>query len=337
MPEDTAELGISNPGRNKNLISPSEAIKRNPNFFKDRPETVNWTLRVKHSDGRVEELPPGTDWEAISRFGAVRSAVVTKPDGSPDYDRPRYEEAPSVNIVAWGKDKKTGEIKIGMIEQGRPHADNAFEPNSTDTMTFEQIPMGFLEKVVGKDQLESAHEGAVRETGEETGAKAVLDVSYPEYPQNYPNPTFHGNSSEVVFVEVDLDKIDQMKIDRSEQIFTAEYIPVETLLDDIKKGKTDRGYSRMAISNSAILVFLSNLNSFKNAQRNENILSNEGKANREFKKEDPIGYVKHRLRVSKTKHPEHYEESKRKAEAYLGRLYSEGLKNVTPLPVDKES
>ena len=147
------ELGISNPGHAATLIPPSEAIKRNPDFFDSRPENVNWKLRVRHLDGRVEELPNGTDWEAVSRFGTVRSAVVTNPDGSPAFDRPRYDEAPNINAVAWGRDKKTGEIKIGIISQVRPHADNVFE-ETDQPMTFESVPVGFMDEIVGKDQVD---------------------------------------------------------------------------------------------------------------------------------------------------------------------------------------
>ena len=274
-------------------------------------------------------MPPGTDWEAVSRFGSYRSAVITNPDGSPSFDRPRADEAPAVNVVAYGKDKTTGELKIAMISQPRPHADNDFEPTNRGDMVFEQIPMGFLEKIIGKDPIiktESVRQGAARETAEETGAGAVKDISYPEYPKHYPNPTFVGTSTDVVFVEVDLEKINELKQDKNEPIYKASYIPLAELIADIKKGKTDRGYARMGTSNSAILMFLSNLDSFRNAERNQRILSQEGQANRQFKQEDPEGYAKHSLRRSKIKHPENFEENKKKAEAYLSRLYKDVLR-----------
>jgi len=311
-------LGISNPGRSKDLISPSEALKRDPSFFEKRPKDENWTLRVKHSDGRIEEIV-GADWEAVSRFGAVRSAVVTNPDGTPNFDRPRYDEAPSVNTVAWGKDSKTGEIRVAMISQARPHADNAFDKQSSESMVFEQIPMGFLDRVIGKDQLEgfeSTSEGAKRETREETGAIVIKDISHPEYPEHYPSPTFVGTSPNVVFLEVDLEKIDKLKIDRKEQIFNAEYIPLSQLIRDIKDGKTERGYARMCISNSAILIFLSNLKQYQNADRNQKIIKVEGETHKEFKKEDPEGYLQYMLRRSRINRPEAYEENKVKAETF---------------------
>lgn len=317
------ELDISHPGKGEHLISPSEATKRNPDFFKNRPEWANWKLRVRHLDGTIEEMPSETDWEAVSRFGSFRSAVITDKEGKPSFDRPRADESPSVNVVAYGKDKKTGELRIAMISQPRPHADNDFEPGNKEDMIFEQIPMGFLEKIIGKDpveKIESVKEGAKREASEETGASAVLDVSSPEYSKHYPNPTFVGTSTDVVFVEVDLEKIGKLKIDKNEPIYKADYIPLSQLIDDIRAGKTERGYARMCTSNSAILIFLSNLNTFRNAQRNEKILTAEGEANGEFKKEDPIGYIQQRLRVSKAKRPENYERNKRKAEEYLEKL-----------------
>lgn len=321
---DTTELNISKPGKGEHIISLSEAIRRDPDFFKNRPESANWTLRVRHLDGTIEEMPPGTDWEAVSRFGSVRSAVITDNEGKPSFDRPRADEAPAVNVVAYGKDKKTGELRIAMISQARPHADNDFDSKDTKDMVFEQIPMGFLEKIIGKgpiEKIESAKEGAKRETTEETGASAVLDVSVPEYPKHYPNPTFVGTSTDVVFVEVDLEKIDKLKMDKNEPIYKADYIPLSQLIWDIKAGKTERGYARMCTSNSAILMFLSNLNSFRNAQRNEKILTAEGKANKKFKQEDPKGYVAQRLRVSEAINPYGIEENKRKAEEYLRKLY----------------
>ncbi len=61
-------------------------------------------------------------------------------------------------------------------------------------------------------------------------------------------------------------------------------------------------------------------------KRQREILKAEGQANVGFKQEDPEGYVEQRLRVSKAKHPERYEENKKRAEEYLSKLYSESLK-----------
>jgi hypothetical protein len=54
-------------------------------------------------------------------------------------------------------------------------------------------------------------------------------------------------------------------------------------------------------------------------------LSAEGEANRAFKVEDPKGYVEHRLRASKARSPEAYDQNKAKAEVYLSKLYKDSL------------
>jgi hypothetical protein len=71
---------------------------------------------------------------------------------------------------------------------------------------------------------------------------------------------------------------------------------------------------------------LTDLAEKEKAQRRH--LSAEGEANRRFKEEDPQGYLMQRLRVSEAKHPENADESKRKAEEYLSKLYSQDLKKA---------
>lgn len=282
------EGSIPEPG--KHLIHPSEAVKRDQNFFNDKDKDSTWTLRVRHLDGTIEEFPAGTDWEAKSRFGSVISAVATNSDGSPSYDRPRYNEAPNVNVVAWGKDKK-GQIKIAIINQARPYADNELETETNEPMVFRQIPMGFLDKILGQGEvsrLESTKKGAIREISEETGAMVVKDISFPELPKHYPNPTFVGTSSNLAFVEVDLEKIDELK-SRSvgeEQIYKSEYIPLDQLLKEIQTGKVDNAYTRMCTSNSAILIFLSGLKQYQQAERNSRIANDISSLIREASNKD---------------------------------------------------
>lgn len=61
-------------------------------------------------------------------------------------------------------------------------------------------------------------------------------------------------------------------------------------------------------------------------RRQSQILSAEGKANAAFKHEDPAGYVEHRLRASKARHPENFAENEERAKKYLSKLYRSGLK-----------
>lgn len=54
-------------------------------------------------------------------------------------------------------------------------------------------------------------------------------------------------------------------------------------------------------------------------QRQAQILTAEGQANREFKAEDPEGYVEQRLRASKARYPERYEANKAKADNFIAK------------------
>ncbi len=326
MPEqDNVKPDIYHPGQGKQLISPSDAIARKPDFFSSRPEDVNWKLRIRHLNGKIEELPAGTDWEAISRFGSVRSAVVTKPDGTPDFDRPRYDEAPNINAVAWGQDKTTGEIKIGIITQARPHADNVFE-KTNEPMMFESVPMGFMNKIVAKDditRLENKGEAATREVMEEAGAQTVLDITHPEFGSHYPNPTYTGTTSEVVFIKVDLDNVNKMKTDKSELIYKVDYIPLKQVLADIKAGKTERGYARMATSNSVILMFLSTLSAYQNAERNEKILTKQGEIRKTLKEKDKVAYARRMEEEAIITHPDRAKEITSRTDKYVNKIHPE--------------
>jgi hypothetical protein len=258
---------IDKPGQSDQLILPSEAIKRDPNFFEKRPQ--NWILIIRKPDGTIEKHE-GVDWAAESLFGSVRSAVVTDETGKPVFDHPRYEEAPNVNIVAWGRDKNTGQIRVALISQPRPYADDPTDPENTKTLIFAQIPMGFKELIIGRDQLgayESSKQAAARETAEETGASVIKNISQPEFPYHNPNPTFVGTWSDLVFVEVDLERIETLKQDRNEPIFKAEYIPLKQIWKELRAGKTERGITRMCTSNSALLIFFTYLGTLVKASK----------------------------------------------------------------------
>lgn len=186
----------------------------------------------------------GGDYRVESRFGSVESAVVIGPDGKLAFDRPLYREAANVNIVAYGLDAN-GKIRIAIIRQPRPHADDPEQPgNEHPPVVFGQIPAGFLERVIGKDsveRLETVEVGATRETSEETGATAVVRITRPAYPFVFPAPTFCATWSDLLFVEVDLERIEALKPDRTEPIFSAEYLLVPELLRRIREGKDETG------------------------------------------------------------------------------------------------
>jgi len=242
----------------KKRIKPSEARQRKPDFFEKRPADVNWTLSVTEPDGKQHQFV-GCDWEAKSRFGKVENAVIVGNDGMPQFDRPAYYEAPNVNVVAWGRDTRTGEVKVAIITEERPHAIHPEMPEADVTLKFAQIPMGFLEKLIGKDQLsqlEFKRFGALREVTEETGASAIRGFSRPACPWHNPSPSFVATWSDLYFIEVDLEKIGELKLDKNEPIFKAEYLPVRELLARIREGQSaDGAIFRACTSLSLLMIF----------------------------------------------------------------------------------
>ncbi len=201
----------------------------------------------------VNSTQTGGEWEARSPFGSVETAVVLDENGAPVFDRPLYREAPNVNLVVWGK-TRDGDVKIAMIRQPRPHADDPEQPgvNGHDPVVFGQVPMGFVEKILG----ESMERTAVRETAEEAGAQVVVSVTRPKYPWHNPNPTFVATWSDLLFVQVDLDRVARFRSTRNEPIYSAEFIAPTELIRRIAEGKDETGaVYRMCTANSVILIF----------------------------------------------------------------------------------
>lgn len=200
------------------------------------------------------------DWRVESKYGAIHSAVVMHPDGTPNFDRPAYREADHVNVIAygwywsWRTFWRQKELRIAVIRQPRPHADDPENPGSDHgPITFGQIPMGFMKTVMG----ETPKRAAGREVDEETGASALIgEPTQPAYPFHNPNPTFVPTWANLFFVEVDLNKIAKLRPHRGEPIYSAEYIPVRELLRRIREGKDEQGaVYRMCTSNSLWLIF----------------------------------------------------------------------------------
>ncbi len=198
-------------------------------------------------------VPLRLDWEVRGRHGAVHTAVVLHPDGTPNFDRPAYVENPNVNIVAWGRDKD-GAVRVAVIRQPRPHADDPEQPgvDGHKPVVFGQLPMGFMKKILG----ESSEDAAKREAGEEAGATTVISITRPKYPWHNPNPTFVRTWSDLYFLQVDLERIESLRSTRDEPIYSAEYITVPELLRRIREGKDEEGaVYRMCTANSLWMIF----------------------------------------------------------------------------------
>lgn len=125
-------------------------IKDHPLFSKFSTGDGRW-----HHTGPDGTVTPCGDFRSeSSHFGSVEYAIVVDNTGAPVFDRPLYREAPNVNIVAYGRDTE-GTIRIAIIRQPRPHADDPSvqKGQKHDPVVFGQIPMGFLEKLIGKDLI----------------------------------------------------------------------------------------------------------------------------------------------------------------------------------------
>jgi ADP-ribose pyrophosphatase YjhB (NUDIX family) len=219
----------------------------------DTAHSPGWKLLV---DGQ----PVSGDWEVRSPFGSVETAVVLDSKGSPVFDRPAYREAPNVNLVVYGK-TPTGEVRIAIIRQPRPHADDPEQPgvDGHDPVVFGQVPMGFAEKILG----ESIEETAKREAAEETGAGVVLSVTRPQYPWHNPNPTFVATWSDLLFVEVDLARVEKLRSSRNEPIYSAEFISTTEPIGRVAAGRDEQGaVYRMCTANSVLFIFFATFPEF---------------------------------------------------------------------------
>lgn len=226
-------------------ITPQEALVRDPKFFRKRGKNA-WKMDAKNR--RIH-----------SRFGFAEVRVQTKPDGTPDFDRVVYGEAPNINAVVWGIDSD-GVYRVAVVIQLRPFADHPAGWN--ESVTFGQpCVMGFLDRIVGRklaEVFESSLTGATREALEEAGAREILSIK--EMGGHNPNPTFCATWSELLDIQVDLAKVEE-RTDKDELIYKAEYMPVKKVLDLIGRGgllPADGGVSyRSATANDAFLVWLS--------------------------------------------------------------------------------
>ena len=199
----------------------------------------NWELSINGVP-----VPMDTVWEVRSPFGSVQNVIVQDVHGEPVFARPEYREAPHVNCVVWGREKDST-AKFAVLRQPRPHADDPeVRGNTHPPVVFGQVVMGFLDCIIGKDlaaRYESAERGAVREAQEESGVRVVLNIERPKYPWHNPNPTFVATWADLVFVEIDLDSLREIAHDRSEPIFSAEYVTAKELFSRVATGKDQEG------------------------------------------------------------------------------------------------
>lgn len=187
----------------------------------------------------------GADWECSSpKYGSVKYAVVADKNGKPLFDRPRYFEAPHVITVVWGADED-GVERIGLVLEARPHAGVDADGND---LKFWGVPRGFRND--GEDPLTAAK----REAGEESGANVVLEAH--DAGMLNPNPSFVGSSGPVVFLKVDLNRLDAIRPDRNEKIYKVRFFDVNEVLEMIIAGEYQGGQLSDGVSLAALMKFM---------------------------------------------------------------------------------
>lgn len=221
----------------------NEALAIDPKFFAARGDN-SWSMNPERGEVR-------------SRFGFGQIRVQKRSDGSPDFDRLVYGEAPNINCVVWGRDSD-GIYKVGVVIQARPFADMPTgEPADTPIAFGQPCVMAFsLRNIVGEGisrAYESGDDTSVREALEEAGAVVI----HPPLPMGYhnPNPTFVATWSQLFEIEVDLSKVTE-PTDQTELIYRAEYISVKELLARIAEGEHQGVSYRSATANDAFFVWL---------------------------------------------------------------------------------
>ena len=224
-------------------IIAEEAERRVPGFFAARGEN-SWQVDV---DNRL----------ISSRFGVAEVRVQTKPDGTPDFDRVVYGEAPNINAVVYGFGPNRV-CKVAVVNQARPFADlPTGEPAEVPIVFGQPCVMGFRHNLGGLNlskAFEAAYQSAAREAAEEAGVKGVLHIAQLGY--HNPNPTFVSTWSELFEIEVNLDTLTG-ETDRAELIYKAEYLPLKEVLRRIAQGEHNGVNYRSATANNALFVWLS--------------------------------------------------------------------------------
>ncbi len=208
----------------------------------------------------VNGQPIAGDWEVVSPFGSVGTAVVIGPNGQPQFDRPYYREAPYGQTPVWGRGAD-GMVRLGLIVQARPHSDapgpeNFNRPNSP--VLFMTCPMGFLNIVRGK--LETALQGARREATEEIGSALVLSEWKHLYGINAA-PSFNTTWGEICALEVDLKSVIPAAYDSSEPIAGHYWLTVAEFMAVVAVGtfllpSGEVAYAAFGTANAAIFAFL---------------------------------------------------------------------------------
>jgi hypothetical protein len=276
----------------------------------------------------VEILGVQSIGNANQRVEAVVQGVNRENPNS-GFERPTLSEGPHMILAPYAIDRngelhlfRTIQMRTGeaVIDTPRGFADSKALEGGQQMYDIDNSG----DRVKGNMQ---------RIVGEESGdALRIKKIKYLGAPRV--NSAFVTSKSAIFGVEVDYDAfitskkvVTEAELQRRREQFEHEGLVGDVLdipLSEYVNYKRDSQISKdMAAdfgTDTVVMDFLA-----QNLDRSRRILTAEGEANRAFKKEDPRGYVEHRLRASKARNPEAYDQNKAKAEAYLSKLYKDSL------------
>lgn len=215
-----------------------------------------WQATVTEPDAPTYQSASGSDIRLEGFAGSVELVVSLDASGQPLYDKLIYAQKPGVVIVAWGRDAD-GTVRIPVLTQERPFAENPDEPEEQRPLLFGQVPMGFFKPQPGQSTDDAIKDAAQRELREETGVTDIIRIEIPRPRVYWQDPTFMKNGTYVAFAEVALRPMAPETGHRDgERIRSVELLTVPELLARIAQGCTPAGvHYHMGVSLGPVLMF----------------------------------------------------------------------------------
>ncbi|MCL6096681.1 MAG: hypothetical protein M1444_03315 [Patescibacteria group bacterium] len=281
--------------------------------------------------------------QSIGNANQKVTAVVQGVDRSKPqsgFERPTVAEGPHMILAPFAIDKE-GQLHVFRTIQMRTGEAVIDTPRGfADSKSLESGEQMYDVENSGEKVTANMRRIVGEESGDALLIKRIVFLGAPRV-----NGAFVTSKSAIFGVEVDYDAfikaqkiVSPKELQRRKEQFEHEGIVGDVLditLPEYANYKRDSQISKdMAAdfgTDTVVIDFLERglTDLTQKEKRQREILSAEGQANREFKKDDPEGYVEQRLRASKARYPERYEENQRKAEKYLSGLYQKALRKAS--------
>jgi len=256
------------------------------------------------------------------------------------FERPTVAEGPHMILAPFAIDSE-GQLHVFRTIQMRTEEAVIDTPRGfADSKSLENGEQMYDVENAGDKVTANMKRIVGEESGDALKIKRVVFLGSPRV-----NSSFVTSKSAIFGVEVDYDAfikaqkvVSPEELQRRKEQFEHEGLVGDVLditLPQYADYKRDSDLAKdMAAdfgTDTVVIDFLErNLTDLaRKESRQRQILAAEGQANRDFKQEDPEGYVEQRLRASKARYPERYDENRTKAERYLRKLYGESLKKAS--------